>query len=155
MLLALLAAALISVPPSSTSQARDEAVVFAPPVGEVENYRCDPRPCLIPQPQSAHVYEGQFGVRLQPTIYCIRAPCPQAGTTVTLPDGSSVRVGRIGYARGTPANLRVQLGRVTPAIRYEGKVWITLDRKLAIIAPTAATVPTPSPPPRPIPRPPK
>lgn len=141
MLFALLAAALISVSSSSTSQSNEAPVVFAPIEGEIETRRCDPRPCLVPQPQSAHAYEGQFSAQLQPQMNCIRAPCPQGGTIVTLPDGSPVRVGRIGYARGTPANLRVRFDRANPTIRYEGKLWITLDNKMAIIAPTRAEQP--------------
>lgn len=135
-MIAMLLAALLT----SAAPAKDPPIVFAPIEGEIMKHPCDPRPCLVPQPRRAHAYEGGFGARFQQQVNCIRAPCPPASTTITLPDGGSVRVDRIGYARGTPAALRLRFDRAHPMIRFEGKLWITVDGKLAIVAPTSAAL---------------
>lgn len=114
-------------------------VVFAPIEGEIERHRCDPRPCLLPQPQPAHLQAGRFSAYFQQQPNCIRAPCATAYTAVLLPDGTTVRVPRIGYARGTPPGLKLAFDRDHPFIRYEGKVWIRIGDGVAIIVPTSAT----------------
>lgn len=122
-----------------SAAAQDAPIVFAPIEGEIMKHRCDPRPCLIPQPRRARAYEGAFDAH-QHQVDCIGAPCPPASMIVTLPGGHSVRVDRLAYARGTPAELRLRFDPEHPVIRYEGKLWITVDGKLAIVAPTNAAL---------------
>ncbi len=117
----------------------DTSVGLAPPEEEIAPYRCDPRPCLRPQPQPAHRYEGAFSVYHPPQIQCRVAPCPRAGAIVTLPGGATVRVGRVAYAQGTAKALNLGLDPERRTIRFEGKIWITLKEQIAILSPTKAT----------------
>lgn len=122
----------------------DRPVTLAPPEEEMP-YRCDPRPCLRPQPQSAHAYEGTFSVHRQPQMQCRVAPCPRAETIVTLPRGETVAVERMAFAQGTPIALKLGFTPTRRTVRFEGRLWITLKGPVAILAPTkAAYVPTTS-----------
>lgn len=111
---------------------------LAPPEEAEPVRRCDPRPCLRPQPRPATAYEGRFSVYAPPQIQCRVAPCPQAGKIVTLPDGRSVRVERIAYAQGTAQSVKLMFDATRHRIAFEGKLWITLDGQVAILAPTKA-----------------
>ena len=116
----------------------DTQIALAPPEEAGPPQRCDPRPCLRPQPKRASAYEGQFSVYDPPQIQCRVAPCPQAGRIVTLPDGRSVRVDRIAYAQGTAKTVKLAFDSTRRRIMFNGKLWITLDNKVAILAPRTA-----------------
>lgn len=116
-------------------------IILAPPEEAGPVRRCDPRPCLRPQPRRAAAYEGRFSVYAPPQIQCRVAPCPQARKIVTLPDGRSVRVDRIAYAQGTAQSVKLTFDSTRRRVAFEGKLWITLDGKVAILAPTKAAYP--------------
>lgn len=100
---------------------------------------CDPRPCLAPRPKLGPVYKGKFSVYHEAQIQCRVPPCPAAGAIVTLPDGTTMRVSRVTYAKGTPETLQLGADPRRRTIRFEGKLWITSSRSVAILAPVKAS----------------
>jgi len=129
---------LLAAPIAAAALAPGTRVTLAPPEEAEATFRCDPRPCLKPQPKPATAYEGTFALRIEPQMQCRQAPCPRAGTIVTLPDGATVRVGRFAYAQGTAKVLKLDFDPMRRTILFEGKLWITLRDEVAILAPVSA-----------------
>lgn len=123
---------------AATAPAQNAPLIFAPPEDTGRPYPCDIRPCLRPQPKPATAYEGRFSIHREAQIQCRQAPCPQADTIVSLPDGKTIRVSRVSYAQGTAQALKLKITPAPSKILFSGKLWITLRDQIAIVAPESA-----------------